>query len=140
MIYFYIRYKMAGGKEVCLFANIETCRVLRETNNKVKALHKQDDRHHDGRDAEVSAAHWFEPPLSLEAQYEKKETCYELRRAIDRLTEAQARRIRAYFFQEMTIEEIARNEGVSIRAVDKSLHKGLLNLRKFMKGGINLTF
>ncbi len=140
MTIFFVQYELANSKIIPLLVNHGTFLVLKETSNKDEALRKQDRRHRDHRGADTNTARWAAPTLSLEEQYEQKELYQELYRAIDRLSDVQARRIWAYFFHEMSLEEIARSEGVTVRAVAKTICKGILSLRKCMKGGTNLPF
>ena len=54
-----------------------------------------------------------------------------IHKAILKLPEIQRRRIKMYFFEELTQKEIANKEGTSIRAIQYSLKIALKNLRKF---------
>lgn len=55
-----------------------------------------------------------------------------IHKAILKLPEIQRRRIKMYFFEELTQKEIANKEGTSIRAVQYSMKIALKNLRKFL--------
>lgn len=55
----------------------------------------------------------------------------EMEEALSTLTEIQQKRIRAYYFGQMTIDEIAQKEGVYNRAVRKSLQQSLEKLKKY---------
>lgn len=55
-----------------------------------------------------------------------------LNNAIDKLPEAQNRRIRKRFFQEMNNVEIAKEEGVSSQAVDLSIKSAIENLKSIL--------
>ena len=68
--------------------------------------------------------------------YEKKLTNEELYKAISMLPELQAKRISAFYFQNLTMTQIAKIEGVSIKAVSLSVEKGLTNLEKILKKGL----
>lgn len=57
----------------------------------------------------------------------------ELKKAIDKLTETQKRRIRLYYFEDKTLNEIARLEGCSIKNIYKSLELAKKNLKKNLK-------
>ena len=57
--------------------------------------------------------------------YERKLTNKELYTAIAKLSDIQAKRIYAYYFQNMSKTDIARAEGVSVKAVCNSIQRGL---------------
>ena len=68
--------------------------------------------------------------------YEKKLTNEELYKAISMLPELQAKRISAFYFQYLTMTQIAKIEGVSVKAVSLSVEKGLTNLEKILNQGL----
>lgn len=65
--------------------------------------------------------------------YERKLTQAELYAAIHHLSEKQAKRIYAHFFQNMSITKIATIENVDESAIRRSLHRGLNKIEKFLK-------
>lgn len=65
--------------------------------------------------------------------YERKLSLEQLHAAITALPDKQAKRIHACFFLDMTMQEIARSEKVSVQAVNQSILHGLRRLEKFMK-------
>lgn len=62
------------------------------------------------------------------SNYEKEK----IHNAILKLPEIQKRRIKMYFFDELTQKEIANKEGTSIRAIQYSMKIALKNLKKFL--------
>ncbi len=70
---------------------------------------------------------------SLEQEVEDKILNEELQRCISQLPEVQRRRIIKYYFENMTQQEIANDEGVDIRAVQYTLNTALKNLKKILK-------
>lgn len=58
-----------------------------------------------------------------------------LHKAIKQLSKVQQRRLRYYYFDCYTLEEIAVMEGVSFQAISTSIRKGEKNLKKFLKEG-----
>ena len=65
--------------------------------------------------------------------YEKKLSQSELYAAINQLSETQAKRIYAHYFQNMTYVEIAKTEGVDASAIRHSVKRGLKQIEKFLK-------
>lgn len=72
-------------------------------------------------------------PISLEDDFVNKSTFNELKEAINKLPEIQKRRIKKYYFDEKTQQQIADEEKVDIRAVQYTLNIALKNLKKFLK-------
>ena len=72
-------------------------------------------------------------PISLEDEFIEKSTFNELKEAINKLPEIQKRRIKKYYFDEKTQQQIADEEKVDIRAVQYTLNIALKNLKKFLK-------
>ena len=66
--------------------------------------------------------------LTEEKQYIKK--------AIDKLTDIQKRRIVAYYFEDKSIREIAAAEGVNFSKVDRSINLALKKLKIFLSEGV----
>lgn len=69
-------------------------------------------------------------PISLEDEVIRKSSFEDLRNAINELPEMQKRRIKKYYFEEMTQQEIADSENITLRAVQYSLSTSLEELRK----------
>lgn len=61
---------------------------------------------------------------------ERKETFCRLCRALNSLPEAQGRRIDASIILGKSVKEVAEAEGVSVRAVQDAIKRGLENMRK----------
>jgi RNA polymerase sigma-70 factor, ECF subfamily len=69
----------------------------------------------------------FESPDEI---YDRKNRNEQLYAAIARLPEKQAKRLYACFFLDMSMSEIARTEGVSVKAVSSSISRGMVSLKK----------
>lgn len=63
----------------------------------------------------------------------KKSETQKLHNLILKLPKIQKRRIIMYFFEEMTLKEIAKKEHCSIRAIQYSINIALKNLKNFLK-------
>lgn len=58
-----------------------------------------------------------------------------VRKGIDQLTETQKRRVKAVFFENKTLREVADEEGVNFSKIDKSVKQALKKLKKFLETG-----
>ncbi len=72
-------------------------------------------------------------PISLEDEMIRKATFDELKKAIDTLPEIQKRRIKKYYFEDKTQQEIADEENVDIRAIQYTLNIALKKLKEILK-------
>lgn len=68
--------------------------------------------------------------LSPQEIYELKVRNAEIYAAIGELPERQAKRIYAYFFQDISVAEIAQIEGLTRQAIYESISRGLKNILK----------
>lgn len=75
----------------------------------------------------------FEEHKSLEEQVEEKILNEEIKLAINNLTEIQKRRLKLYYFDNYTLEKIAKIEGCSIISVKESIDSALVKLKKIIK-------
>ena len=75
----------------------------------------------------------MDKPINLEEQFENKLINKKLKDAISSLSDIQKRRINMYYFKNMTQQEIADKEGVSLRAVQYTLNDALEELKKIFK-------
>ena len=69
---------------------------------------------------------------TLEASFLKSETEKDLLEAIEKLKPIQRERLIKYYFQGKNASQIAKEEGVSSQAVDKSLVAAIENLKKLL--------
>lgn len=65
--------------------------------------------------------------------YERKLSNEELYKAINQLPDKQAKRIYARYFQNMSLAEIAKVEGVKLNSVKESIEWGLKKISKILK-------
>lgn len=71
--------------------------------------------------------------IPLEEEVENKLLMEELKKAIDQLSEVQKKRVKLYYFEDMTVEEIADLEGTTHQAISKSVRKAVEEIKKIMK-------
>ena len=80
------------------------------------------------------AERMLEKPLSIEQEIENKIIIEEIKNIIDSLPDIQKRRIRKYYFEDKTFEEIAIEENCTKRAVKFSIDIALKKIfQKFKK-------
>ncbi len=72
-------------------------------------------------------------PIELEDYIIQKSTFEDLKKAINLLPEIQKRRIKKYYFEEKTQQQIANEENVDIRAVQYTLNIALKKLKQILK-------
>ncbi len=72
-------------------------------------------------------------PLSLEDEVIRNSTFEELKKAIEMLPEIQKRRIKKYYFYDMTEQQIADEENATHQSVHIILQRGIENLKKILK-------
>ena len=65
--------------------------------------------------------------------YERKMTNEELYAAISKLPDIQAKRIYAYYFQDLSKTDIAKADRVSVKAICSSIDRALQHLEKIIK-------
>lgn len=84
----------------------------------------------------------FHPELvcdTFNEEFENKIKNEILHRALTKLTDSQRRRIKAYYFDGKTIEEIAKEENVVVSSVHEGITAGLKKLKKILKTPENFT-
>lgn len=72
-------------------------------------------------------------PMSVEEQIEYNDDILNLKIAIDKLPETQKRRIKMYYFDNLSLEQIAQIEECSFQAISKSILIGVTKLKKNLK-------
>jgi RNA polymerase sigma-70 factor (ECF subfamily) len=71
--------------------------------------------------------------MSTDEIYERKVTMEQLHQAMATLSDKQAKRVYARFFLGLSEAAIAKSEGVSAVAINKSIHHGLKHIEKILK-------
>ena len=72
-------------------------------------------------------------PPTPEEILEDKQLRDQLYAAVVELPDKQAKRIYAHYFMGLTMDAIAKSEGVSVSAVSYSIQRGLRNMEKYLK-------
>ena len=71
--------------------------------------------------------------IGLEDYVIQKSTFEDLKKAIDLLPEIQKRRIKKYYFEDMTQQQIADEENVDIRSIQYTLNIALKKLKEILQ-------
>ena len=72
-------------------------------------------------------------PSLLEDEILNKLYCEEVFSLLNELPELQRKRIKMYYFSNMSLEEIAKIEGTTHQAISKSINNGIRKLQKLVK-------
>lgn len=75
----------------------------------------------------------FNAPISVEDEVESKILQEELKVAINELSDIQKKRLKMYYFNELTLDEIAMLENTSHQAISKSIIRAIEEIRKKLK-------
>lgn len=71
--------------------------------------------------------------ISVEDEVESKLLSEDLKDAINELSDIQKRRLKMYYFNELTLDEIAMLENTSHQAISKSIIRAIEEIRKKLK-------
>ena len=67
----------------------------------------------------------MDKPIDLEDEVIKKTLIKEIKSELNKLPEVQKERIKKYFFENKTYDEIAKDEGVNKTSVMRAINNGL---------------
>lgn len=70
---------------------------------------------------------------SLEEYFENIQVTENLHIAINKLPETQKRRLKKYYFEEKTFEEIALEEGCTYQCVQRSVYRAVTKIKNILK-------
>lgn len=75
----------------------------------------------------------IDKPIGVEENIIQLDELYKLKIAIDMLAETQKRRIKKYFFDNKTLQQIADEEGCNKVSIKNSIDVGIKNLKENLK-------
>lgn len=130
-----ITYTLADGQAVEVEVSAEVAAALRETDLKERALQKQDKRHIAMRGFAEGITENYASLIGEDVAdtFERMEECAVLHQVIECLPEVQRRRVKAYFFDELSLEEIAESEHVRLQSVHESIQSAVAKLKKLLR-------
>ena len=132
---YYVRFTDVNGIIHCLEVSHEVFDAMNKLELKELAFMNESDRHYERSELCEATLNRraFEPP---ESTYEKVEALIQkeaVHRAVDLLPEIQRRRLLLYYFENMTLEQIADREGCTKQAVKDTLRTAEKFLSKILK-------
>lgn len=132
-------YKVSFKDGINIFHEIEVSEKIYEAFDKfeledISQMHKYE-RHieHSEIYENTLNSKAVDKPTSLEQEVENKIMVDELKDAINLLSEVQKRRLKMYYFEDMTLKQIADIEGCSPKNVFKSIEQAKENIKKNLK-------
>lgn len=132
-------YKVSFKDGINIFHEIEVSEKIYEAFDKfeledISQMHKYE-RHieHSEIYENTLNSRAVDKPTSLEQEVENKIMVDELKNAINLLSEVQKRRLKMYYFEDMTLKQIADIEGCSPKNVFKSIEQAKENIKKNLK-------
>jgi RNA polymerase sigma factor (sigma-70 family) len=129
-----ITYKTASGSKICVEVSTPVKELLEQSDRQIRSQRRQDRRHLDYMDfigglSDTAMNHPQEDAADLVI---KMESYRQLYAAINRLSEAQRRRLLLYFMNNLTHRQIAELEGVDRGTVGRSIRHALIQLQKYL--------
>ena len=129
-----IEYKTANGNKISVEVSTSVKELLEQSDRTIQSQRRQDRRRLDftpltDEFLELSLLAATEDTSDL---YEKIERDARLYEAIDKLTEAQKRRLCLYYFRGLKYREIAELEGVNLASIGQSIRLALKQLYKLL--------
>lgn len=70
---------------------------------------------------------------SLEEYFENVQVKENLHKAINKLPEAQKRRLKKYYFEEKTFDEIALEEGCTYQSIQRSVYRAVEKIKNILE-------
>ena len=130
-----VKFNDSSNKERNIEINSEIYNAMNNFELEDKSQMNRDERHKEQSDVcEITL--WKRAVFvqeSVEDQIIKKIEYEELMIAVNELPEIQKRRIRKYYFENKTQQQIADEEGVDIRAIQYTLNIALKKLKEILK-------
>ncbi|HCC00556.1 MAG TPA: hypothetical protein DEP42_04995 [Ruminococcaceae bacterium] len=129
-----IIYKTANGNRICVEVSTPVKELLEQSDRQIRSQRRQDRRHLDYVDfiGDLSDTAMNHPQVDAADLLIRMESYRQLYAAVNRLSEAQRRRLLLHFMDNLTYRQIADLEGVNPFAVSHSIKRALIQLRKYL--------
>ena len=132
---YFIRFKDGQQIEHCMEIQKSLFDLLDSFELEDLSFLNEQERHYDLREPSDTGLKEELTTPDVEETALKKIQYENLHKAISTLSSVQRRPISLYFFGGFTLEEIARQEGVSTQSISRSIYKAEKNLKKLLIGG-----
>ena len=141
----YILYTKAGRYYISFvdvnnnFQEIEVSQEVFESFNKFElediSQMNEYDRHLEHSEVEENTLYQKSVSIEqpLEEYFENVLVTENLHMAISKLPEVQKRRLKKYYFEEKTFEEISLEEGCTYQCVQRSVHRAVAKIKNILK-------
>jgi RNA polymerase sigma factor (sigma-70 family) len=120
-----IAYKLASGNEIRLFVSLSVKELLEQSDRQIRSQRRQDRRYLDyvGFMDEVNETAMIDPQEDTANLFVRMEGYALLYAGIEKLSEVQRRRLCLHYVQNLTYQQIADLDNVSISAVGYSIKR-----------------
>ena len=129
-----ITYKTASGNKICVEVSTPVKELLEQSDRQIRSQRRQDRRHLDYMDFidGLTDAAMNDPQADAADLVIRMESYRQLYAAINRLSEAQRRRLLLHFVDNLTYRQIAELEEVDSERVGRSIKRALIQLQKYL--------
>ena len=129
-----ITYKTANGNRICVEVSTPVKELLEQSDRQIRSQRRQDRRHLDYVDfiSGLSDTTMNHPQADAADLLIRMESYRQLYAAVNRLSEAQRRRLLLHFVDNLTYRQIAELEGVDRGSVGRSIKHALIQLQKYL--------
>ena len=127
-------YKTANGNKICVEVSTPVKELLEQSDRQIRSQRRQDRRHLDYMDFidGLTDAAMNDPQVDAADLLITMESYRQLYAAVNKLPEAQRRRLLLHFMDNLTYRQIADLEGVNPFAVSHSIKRALIQLQKYL--------
>lgn len=129
-----ITYKTANGDKICVEVSTPVKELLEQSDRQIRSQRRQDRRHLDYVDFidGLSDAAMNHPQADAADLVIRMESYRQLYAAVNKLSEAQRRRLLLHFANNLTYRQIAKLEEVDRGAIGRSIKRALIQLQKHL--------
>lgn len=129
-----ITYKTANGNRICVEVSTPVKELLEQSDRQIRSQRRQDRRHLDYVDfiGDLTDAAMDHPQADAADLLIRMESYRQLYAAVNRLSEAQRRRLLLHFVDDLTYRQIANLENVNPVAISHSIKRALTLLQKYL--------
>ena len=129
-----ITYKTANGNRICVEVSTPVKELLEQSDRQIRSQRRQDRRHLDYMDFidDLTDADMNNLQVDVADLVIEMESYRQLYAAVNKLSEAQRRRLLLHFMDKLTYRQIAELEGVDRGTVGRSIKHALIQLQKYL--------